>query len=95
MLCKPFHWFQCALRPVNVPPSYNYGNAYRWTHGPVDYTPRWQRRELTERHNNGHDMALPARLVDHPLFGYLFSPTPLTEEEEWVCLGIRRQLARI
>ena len=70
-------------------------NDYRWTHGPVDYTPRWQRRDLSQRHNNGHDMAMPARLKDHPRYGYLFSSARLTEKEEWICLGLRKQMPRL
>ena len=62
-----------------------------WTHGPVDYTPREQKgRPYSQRHNNGHDMALPARLLRHPRWAYLFSSKPLSEEEEWLCLGIRK-----
>ena len=59
-----------------------------WGHGPQNYTPRGQARQITKRHNNGHDMALPARLPAHPEWGWLFSQEPLSAEENWVVNGI-------
>lgn len=65
-----------------------------WSHGPFDYTPRsvkaQSRGVALQRHNNGHDSELPPRLLQHKEWGWLFSPELLTEEEEWLCMGVRK-----
>ena len=66
-----------------------------WGHGPQNYTPRGQARQITKRHNNGHDMALPARLPAHTEWGWLFSQEPLSAEENWVVNGINPEAAGV
>lgn len=65
-----------------------------WSHGPFDYTPRSARAEARgvtlQRHNNGHDHEMPPRLMEHKEWSWLFSPEPLTEEEQWLCMGMRQ-----